>query len=450
MNVSLLFLCGLMVTAAMSFGVVAYLQRPLRKLLVELCGNDPGAVLDGIFQHYCGICSAGRGIAIPAVACRNFSSIDRNWRTTEMGTGRISDLAVGSWQDPDEVYSARHNFPNSENKFATSKLVEGYVMKRGWSRNSAMVGALAWTAMCAYAGAGNAPLGVIELLVLFAVLVIVPLGLSLGDAIAPGPHRLMHLLEIFQPLAAASLAASFWIAPGPYAAALALPWAVVCVAVALIGLLSMRSVRSWQTLAVNVGRMDLAVAAVWLLASRFGLRPLGIQEPIVLLTAVHFHYTGFISAAILGAALKASNGSRVAQPLQWFGALVLFVPFVVATGFVFSPFLRMAGGIAMAVSMAGFAVIQIVLAGSATSRVSRAYLYVSSMSVAAGMAIAAIYAVSEWLHRDWVVIPQVAQTHGVLNALGFSLCGVLGWLIECAPTSQSVYFGVDKHAVGMK
>ena len=40
MNVSLLFLSGLAVTAMMSFGVVFYLQRPLRKLLGELCGND--------------------------------------------------------------------------------------------------------------------------------------------------------------------------------------------------------------------------------------------------------------------------------------------------------------------------------------------------------------------------------------------------------------------------
>ncbi|HEX4485667.1 MAG TPA: hypothetical protein VH088_05335 [Terriglobales bacterium] len=51
MNVSLLFLCGLMVTAAMSFGAVAYLQRPLRKLLVELCGNDDRAQFWTVFSN---------------------------------------------------------------------------------------------------------------------------------------------------------------------------------------------------------------------------------------------------------------------------------------------------------------------------------------------------------------------------------------------------------------
>jgi YndJ-like protein len=202
----------------------------------------------------------------------------------------------------------------------------------------------------------------------------------------------------------------------------------------------------------DVGRMDLAIAAAWLLASRFGPRPMGFQEPIVLLTAVHFHYTGFASSTILAAVLKAGTRSLVGRPVGWFAFLVLFVPFVLAVGFVYSPFLKMAAGIAMVVAMSGLAVIQLVLARRVASRASRAYLFISSFAVAAGMGMAGIYAVGDWLLRDWLVIPQVAQTHGVLNALGFSLCGILGRLIEFAPTSsQSIYFTADDHAmVGMK
>jgi hypothetical protein len=51
MNVSLLFLCGLAVTAVMSFGTAAYLQRPLRKVLVELCGNDDRAQFWTVFSN---------------------------------------------------------------------------------------------------------------------------------------------------------------------------------------------------------------------------------------------------------------------------------------------------------------------------------------------------------------------------------------------------------------
>jgi hypothetical protein len=309
-------------------------------------------------------------------------------------------------------------------------------MKGRWNRSSAMVGALVWTAMCVYAGVGRAPLGVLELLFLFAVLVVVPLGLVLGERISPVSLRLPHLLEMSQPFAAVAVTISFWISPGPSAGIMALPWALLCLSIALTGALSLRSTRSLADFSINVGRMDLAVAAIWLLVSRFGLRPMIFQEPIILLTAVHFHYTGFASATILAAAVKASTKSRIALRLRWFAFLVLFTPFVLAVGFVYSPLLKMFAGIAMVVAMSGLAVVQLILAAFVSSRVSRAYLNVSSATVAAAMGVAAIYVIGDWLHRDWLVIPQVAQSHGVLNALGFSLCGILGWLIELAPPSS--------------
>lgn len=309
-------------------------------------------------------------------------------------------------------------------------------MRGGWSRNSALVGVLGWTAVCACAGAGKAPLGVIELLFLFAILVIVPLGWVLGEGIAPISSPPLRSLAKAQPFAAAAVAASFWISPGSRAGMLALPWALLCLSIALVGVLSPRSTRSLADFAVHMGRMDLAVAAVWLLASRLGPYPMIFQEPIVLLTAVHFHYIGFASATILAAAVKASTQSRIEGPLRWFAVLVLFTPFVLAAGFVYSPLLKMFAGFTMVVAMSGLAVLQLILAAFVSSRVSRAYLMVSSATLAAAMGVAAIYGIGDWLHRDWLVIPQVAQTHGIFNVLGFSLCGILGWLIELAPPSS--------------
>ena len=247
-------------------------------------------------------------------------------------------------------------------------------MRGGWSRNSALVGVLGWTAVCACAGAGKAPLGVIELLFLFAILVIVPLGWVLGEGIAPISSPPLRSLAKAQPFAAAAVAASFWISPGSRAGMLALPWALLCLSIALVGALSPRSTRSLADFAVHMGRMDLAVAAVWLLAPRLGPYPMIFQEPIVLLTAVHFHYIGFASATILAAAVKASTQSRIAGPLRWFAVLVLFTPFVLAAGFVYSPLLKMFAGFTMVVAMSGLAVLQLILAAFVSSRVSRAYL----------------------------------------------------------------------------
>jgi hypothetical protein len=51
MKISLLFLSGLAVTAIVGFSVVAYLQRPPRKLLGELCGNDDRAQFWTVFSN---------------------------------------------------------------------------------------------------------------------------------------------------------------------------------------------------------------------------------------------------------------------------------------------------------------------------------------------------------------------------------------------------------------
>src|SRR5258705_10869009 len=44
--------------------------------------------------------------------------------------------------------------------------------------------------------------------------------------------------------------------------------------------------------------------------------------------------------------------------------------------------------------------------------------------------LAGIYAVSEYLHKDWITIPGMANSHGLLNGLGFVLLTLLAWLME--------------------
>lgn len=44
--------------------------------------------------------------------------------------------------------------------------------------------------------------------------------------------------------------------------------------------------------------------------------------------------------------------------------------------------------------------------------------------------LAAAYAIGDFFHRDWLLIPRMASTHGLLNSVGFVLPGLLGWLTE--------------------
>jgi len=84
-----------------------------------------------------------------------------------------------------------------------------------WEQASALSGALVWATLAGLAGIGRAPLGVIELLFLFAPLVIVPLGLALGRMLSPLKNQSVEAcLRVLQPVAAVFTVTSFWLSPG--------------------------------------------------------------------------------------------------------------------------------------------------------------------------------------------------------------------------------------------
>lgn len=69
-----------------------------------------------------------------------------------------------------------------------------------WASRVSLAGAFVWALLAALAGSGRAPLGVIELLFLFAPLVVVPLGLALlGICSAHGVPSLEQAARALQP-----------------------------------------------------------------------------------------------------------------------------------------------------------------------------------------------------------------------------------------------------------
>jgi hypothetical protein len=255
-----------------------------------------------------------------------------------------------------------------------------------------------------------------ELLFLLAAWVIVPLGLRFLPDSKP-----LRLARLFQPGAAALVTMSFILPTGPLAAGLALPWLGINGLVALGGLLLLKSI-----LTEGIPRiLQLAamffpvVGGIHLVASRYGYPLAGFPEPIVLLTAIHFHYTAF--AAPLLASLAARSRLALYSGLGLVGGTPLL-----AAGFLFSPILKGVGVGVLCVSVVGLAIGQLADAAALTGR-SRALLTVSSLCVIAGMILAAVYEHGFYTGRTWIAIPTMAWSHGILNGLGFSLCGLLAW-----------------------
>src|SRR6266849_9996902 len=211
-----------------------------------------------------------------------------------------------------------------------------------WLFGSAAIGALVWATLAVAFFAGHIKLNLIEVLFLLAPLVIAPLGLQFARLLTPTGNELLpeRGARLLQPFATVFAAASFWLAPGQRAAALVSIWLLFCGLVALAGLqrLLRGAFGAAHQLCVAVSFGYLVIGGGWLVLSRLGETPMHFAEPIVLLTGVHFHFTGFSLPLITGAVASAielrSSVTRIV--FRCIVAGILTAPGILATGYVFS------------------------------------------------------------------------------------------------------------------
>ena len=308
---------------------------------------------------------------------------------------------------------------------------------RNLGSTSAALGGITWAALAVAALLRRAPLGILELLFLLAPLVIVPLGIELL-AVINSRLAAERLAAWLQPLGAGCAVASFWFPAGNRAAALAAGWGMVCVLIALSGLVGLARTgwRSLEGIAFHLARLDLAVAAGWFVASRAGFAPMGFREPIVLLTGLHFHYIGFAGALLAGLTLRRFRAAGQ-RALSWTVAGLVFVPYLLAAGFVLSPSLKLVAALVLAGCGMVFAVEWLLLADS-LRRAAHWLLTAAAASLLVGMAMAVVYSLLEYFHRDGLAIPLMARFHGIANGPGFVLLGLLAWFAEARPAERKL------------
>ena len=302
-------------------------------------------------------------------------------------------------------------------------------------RASAIAGAVAWEVSFFWRTSTLMETELINRILLLGVLVIVPLGLYVVAPRHSEPDSLLlRLAAMAQPFGAASVLASFFLEQGIAAAALAAVWLVVTTLISLYGLTRLlpAPTQAATEISISAGLIYLSVGSGWLIMARLGIQPLGFGDTIVLLTAVHFHYAGFAAPILTGlAGRRLVAGSRRIQRV--FALVVLGVlagtP-LVATGITFSPALALAGTAIISLALAGFGVLVIGwVLPKISARSIQLLLFVSSASTFVSMTLASIYAYSIVARKLIIDIPQMAMTHGIVNAIGFSFCGLLAWSI---------------------
>jgi hypothetical protein len=274
-------------------------------------------------------------------------------------------------------------------------------------------------------------------------LVLLPMVLSLLDDPAAGEthQRAWRLAGTLQFGAALLLGSSLLLSQGMLAAALAAPWVVVTGLLAVCGV-----VRLWQhrqgpmhECSINAGLAFLMVGSLWAVLDRAGIQPLGFEPVIVLLTAIHFHYAGFLLPLLTGLAGRQISGiaPRVAA-----GGVVVAVPLtaigITATQLGFAPLLEC--GFAALLASAGTLTAWLYFRLSLARRVPksvRVLWLLAATSLTVGMALAATYGMRFYVDVRWLDIPWMRAAHGTLNSLGFSLPAILGWMLLNRPENRT-------------
>ncbi|MEA2634710.1 MAG: hypothetical protein QOH92_1477 [Chloroflexota bacterium] len=296
----------------------------------------------------------------------------------------------------------------------------------------AVGGGIVWLALIASRLTGLTHLSLIDLLFLLAPLVIAPLGLALIVFQEGLPSSLLTAAIRLQPVGAALAVLSFLLSIGLAAAILAVAWLLVC-AIAAFGALAFlvmgRSLRP-ERLATAAAVGFMAFGAVWLVLSRAGVAPTGLSPVIVEMTAVHFHFTGFaatLMAALLLVRLRQDRG--IARSVAIAAALLLVAGSpVLALGWA-TPVhvLQVAGAILVATGVVATASVLFFRSASlAASPGARVLLRLSALAPLLPMVLAVEYSAGHVFGFPTLDIHGMALIHGDLNALGFSLLGLLG------------------------
>jgi len=275
-------------------------------------------------------------------------------------------------------------------------------------------------------------LDLIELLFLLAPWIIVPTALSLTPALPKSyPIGVFRSQRWLYYAAAALCTCSFLRPAGISAALLAGCWLLVCLCIAWGGinrLLTSRA-QSFLQICVALAECYIAVGGVWLVMSRAGLHPAGFQEPVVLLTAVHFHFAGFMSSIFAYLTFGWLRTTAWAKPLRIILLGTLFGPGLLGIAFMLaSPKLKLVAVTLIVIGQCGLAA-GIARIGAKMARgPSAVFLMLAAASVAAAMIFASIWALGEYPLHPMTDLYHMERIHGVLNSIGFGVVGLLGWI----------------------
>jgi hypothetical protein len=321
--------------------------------------------------------------------------------------------------------------------YADSNAVPRVINKLRLPRYSAFVGAIIWIVIMAIQllSKSNSP-DALNLLLALAVSVVAPLALVLVAT----PNRIGSYPKLFtfavalQPVAALLAVAALFLEPGTVATLLILPWLLFTGITAAHGFVRLFSIfPPVEELVVDVGLIYVAIGGFWTFLSRAALSVFDFHEPVVTLTAIHFHYislSALVITGMIGRCLQCHE-SRARRLYQSAAVGMITAPVLVALGIAFSIIIEAIATILLSLSLATLALLTLfrIVPRQGISW-QTGFLVLSSVAVLFTMFFASAYVVGRLTSGWTLTIPTMIEVHGWINAVGFGLLGLFGWAMS--------------------
>ncbi|MCO6488630.1 MAG: YndJ family transporter [Phaeodactylibacter sp.] len=268
-----------------------------------------------------------------------------------------------------------------------------------------------------------------------APLLWIPLAAVAGRPLVSVPLR---LLRFFFP-AALLLAFAFLLPPTQAAGLCTFPWLLLSLWLTFraVVVLFQKSEYSLPRICGTAAYLFLLIGAVWATADRLGIQFFGFDPVIGLLTAVHFHFAGFLLLLVTGLALLRWR-SPLAPLVGWMAVLgpPLVAVGILITHFEGPPVAELIAATVMALGGVGSAVCHFQLAWQGKGQ--GACWMTGAVFLLGGMMLALLYGWRSVLPIPLLSIPWMYAVHGSINAGAMALL-VVGWLNASA----------DGHRAGM-
>jgi len=307
---------------------------------------------------------------------------------------------------------------------------------------TAITGGVLWLALVGGWALDAVPYFLVELYLALAMLVLVPLGLGLartprrsgGTATS---YRIAVLAQF--PCALLALGGFTYSVETLERLLLLLPWTALTMLVGCFGAWRFLStgVDSLPELSIDAALLYMPVAGVALVLHAAGIT-FHFEDIIVLLTGIHFHYAGFVLPLVVGLA-----GRRLTDEAGRFGedtvgrlgaggtvgviVGISLIAFAITTW----SLLELPAVLVFTCSVIAIAIAILVRLVPTLPFGPALLLAIASLSIVLTLVLALAYSYSVFPGTDDLIgIDAMIRWHGTINALGFSLSGLLAfrWL----------------------